>query len=85
MTIRLPEELRKAVTAQPGVPVELVDEQTQAAYVLVPAEEFQRLKASGPDDLGDTYAAQMESAMRAGWDGPLMDDYNDYDAHRQQA
>jgi hypothetical protein len=28
------------------------------------------------DDLSDTYEAQMESAMRAGWDDPLMDDYN---------
>jgi len=32
----------------------------------------------GPqDELGDTYAAQMESAMRAGWDDPAMDDYNE--------
>jgi antitoxin (DNA-binding transcriptional repressor) of toxin-antitoxin stability system len=37
------------------------------------------------DDLGETYAAQMESALQAGWSDPLMDEYNDYDAHRGQS
>ena len=83
MTMRLPEELRTVVVARPGVPLELVDEQTQASYVLLPVEEFRRLKSVAEDDLSDTYAAQIETAMRAGWSDPLMDEYNDYDAHRQ--
>jgi antitoxin (DNA-binding transcriptional repressor) of toxin-antitoxin stability system len=37
------------------------------------------------DDLAETYTAQMESALQAGWSDPLMDEYNDYDAHRGQA
>jgi PHD/YefM family antitoxin component YafN of YafNO toxin-antitoxin module len=85
MSVPLPEELRTVVIAHPGAPVELVDERTQAAYVLLPAEEFERLKTAAEDDLSDTYAAQMESAMRAGWDDPRMDEYNDYDAHRGPA
>jgi hypothetical protein len=83
MTMRLPEELRTAVVAHPGVPLELVDEQTHLSYVLLPVEEFQRLKSAAEDDLSDTYAAQIETAMRAGWSDPRMDEYNDYDAHRQ--
>ena len=33
-------------------------------------------------EISDTYAAQIESAMRAGWADPKMDEYNDYDIHR---
>lgn len=83
MTTRLPEELRPVVLAHPGEPLELVDEQTKTAYVLVSAEKFHRLQAASEDDLGDTYAAQIESAMKAGWSDPRMDDYNDYDVHRR--
>jgi hypothetical protein len=84
MMVKLPEELRAVVAARPGVPVELVDEQTHTAYVLVSAEEFHRLRSAGETDLSDTYAAQMESAMGAGWGDPRMDEYNEYDAHRGQ-
>ena len=84
MTAKLPDELRTAVSAHPGELLELIDEQTHVAYVLVPADEFQRLKTAGENELSDTYAAQVESAMQAGWDDPRMDDYNDYDAHRGQ-
>ena len=66
----------------PGVTVELLDEKTHRSYVLLPAEEFQRLKNVGEDELSRTYTAQVESAMRAGWDDPSMDEYNDYDCHR---
>jgi hypothetical protein len=83
MTIRFPEELRTVVTAHPGVPLELVDESTHLSYVLLPTDEFERLKMAAEDDLSDTYPAQIESAMRAGWADPRMDEYNDYDAHRQ--
>jgi antitoxin (DNA-binding transcriptional repressor) of toxin-antitoxin stability system len=37
------------------------------------------------DDLAETYKAQMESALEAGWNNPLMDEYDNYDAHREQA
>ncbi len=84
MTVRLPEELRTVVTAMPGVTVELLDEQTHRSYVLLPVEEFQRLKDIAGYELNDTYVAQVESAMQAGWNDPLMDEYNDYDSHRGQ-
>ncbi len=76
MTVRLPEELRTVMSAMPGVTVELLDEKTHQSYVLLPVEEFQRLKIAAEDELSDTYVAQVESAMRAGWNDPLMDEYN---------
>ena len=67
MTLRLPDELRTVVIAHPGVPLELLDEQTHTAYVLLPAEEFpanegrQRRRAGRnlrcPDGIG--YAGRL--------------------------
>jgi hypothetical protein len=64
-------------------PIRLIDPQSQQAYVLVRADEYDQLLELVKDDynLRDTYAAQLRSAMRAGWGDPAMDDYNDYDAN----
>ena len=59
-----------------------------AAYVLVRADQYERVKELLEDennDLRDTYPAQIESAMRAGWGDPEMDAYNDYDANREKS
>ncbi len=85
MTLPLPDELRSVVIAHPGEMLELIDEQSHAAYVLMRADEFRRLKSNTGDDLSDSYVAQIESAMRAGWDDPGMEAYDDYDAHRGQS
>jgi hypothetical protein len=85
MTVRLPAELRTVVAVSPDIAVELWDETTHRTYVLISAEEFERLKTVSADDLADTYPAQVESAMQAGWSDSLMDEYNDYDSHRGSA
>ena len=85
MTVPLPDELRSVVTSHPGEPLELIDEQTRAAYVLMSADEFRRLAASKEDELSDTYVAQIESAMQAGWNDPRMDAYDDYDAQGKRS
>ena len=36
------------------------------------------------DDLADTYTAQLDSALRAGWRDPMMAAYDEYDARRRQ-
>ena len=36
------------------------------------------------DELADTYHAQLESAMKAGWADPIMDEYNHYDVARNK-
>jgi hypothetical protein len=65
-----------------GTPLKMVDPRTGNTYVLVDQTTFDKLQSLFGDDLADTYTAQIESAMRAGWDDPQMDEYNDYDRHR---
>lgn len=47
---------------------------------------FDRIKGIIPENdyiLADTYRAQLDAAMKAGWSDPAMDDYNNYDLHRK--
>lgn len=83
MSLELSSDLRQALDAE-GIPLRMVDPRTGAVYVLVDERAFEHLQSLFGDDLADTYQAQIESAMRAGWDDPVMDEYNDYDAHRNQ-
>lgn len=64
-------------------PPRLVDPQTQAVYVLVSEETYKRLRPLLEDelDLTETYAAQNTAAGAAGWDDPVMDEYDDYERH----
>jgi hypothetical protein len=85
MSVSLSAEQRQAVADHPGEPVELVDEVSRARYVLVPGEQFDRIKALLATDefeLSETYAAQSRALAAAGWDDPELDIYNDYDANR---
>jgi len=75
MTFNLSDDLRQAVHAG-GTPLRLIDATTGETYLLC--------RESDQDPLSDTYRAQIESAMRAGWDDPAMDEYNDYDRHHKQ-
>jgi hypothetical protein len=75
MSLDLSDELRQALQAK-GTPLKLVDPVTGQTYLLLPESEF--------GELSDTYRAQVESAMRAGWDDPVMDEYNEYDRHHRQ-
>ncbi|MGC8639721.1 MAG: hypothetical protein ACP5XB_07555 [Isosphaeraceae bacterium] len=45
MTTRLSDDLRRAVEERGGAPVYLVDSATNATYVLMRAEQFERLRA----------------------------------------
>jgi len=78
-------EQQGALDAQPNVPLRVIDPRNQAVYVLLGEAEYEKVRAlfeAGDYDISQTYPAQMESAMRAGWDDPAMDAYNDYDANR---
>jgi hypothetical protein len=86
MSLFLSAEQREAVAGHPGQPVELVDEVSHARFVLLPAEQFERIKAlltADDFDVRESYAAQSAALAAAGWDDPELDIYNDYDAHRK--
>jgi hypothetical protein len=44
MPLKLNDEQRQALAAHPGTLLRLIDEQTQAVYVLLPAEQYERLR-----------------------------------------
>jgi len=82
MTIELTDEQRKALESQPNEPLRIVDPRTNQTYVLVQEKVYVQVQSLLQDDLSDTYAAQVDSAMKAGWNDPKMDEYDDYDKHR---
>lgn len=82
MSIELSNDQRLAVDTA-GTPLKMVDPRTGSVYVLVDETAFRQLQSTFSDDLADSYRAQIESAMKAGWDDPVMDEYNDYDQHRK--
>lgn len=81
----LSREIQQALDAHADAPPRLVDPRTNKAYVLLAAEQYDRIRAllEQDDDLNDTYPAQMEAAMRAGWGDASMDDYDRYDELRR--
>jgi hypothetical protein len=85
MNIELTEEQSKAIEQTRDQPPCVTDPRTHKTYVLVGADLFERMKSLVGDGyaLSDTYRAQMDSAMKAGWNDPAMNDYNNYDAHRK--
>jgi hypothetical protein len=88
MTPVLSDQQRAALDAEGGAPVPVVDERTQQVYYLVAADQFERLRALLSADVVDPremYPLIAKTAGEAGWNDPLMDDYDNYDEHREQA
>jgi hypothetical protein len=63
--IELNEELRQAVSDHPGEPIELVDPATRQTFVLLRADEFQRMKELIYDDSPWTAEEKATLAGRA--------------------
>jgi hypothetical protein len=86
MGIILTEDQSRAIEQADEIPPKITDPRTRRTYVLVTVDVFDRIKALVGDTdyaLADTYRAQLDSAMKAGWDDPAMDEYADYDAHKK--
>jgi hypothetical protein len=78
MTLTLTDEQLHAVAAQSDEPVRLINPKTKELFVLLRAEDYDRVRTLLEDefDIRDTYPAQFSSAMRCGWGDPAMDDYD---------
>ncbi len=80
--IAMPKELHDAVRSQ-DEPVRLTDLETATEYVVVRADLFDRLKGFVFTDEPLSADEQQALLVRAGWDDPAMDIYNDLDPRRQ--
>jgi hypothetical protein len=88
MTTKLPDDLAQAIEKEGGSPVRLVDAATNIHYVLMRADQYEKLSFRVFEreefDARELYPLMARSAASAGWDDPDMDAYNDYDAHKKQ-
>ncbi|MBI2823452.1 MAG: hypothetical protein HYX69_02035 [Planctomycetia bacterium] len=73
-------KLKQAVEAARGEPVEIVDPERNQHYVLIRAEEYDRLQSVM--DEGTRFALR-EMGRRAGWDDPSMDAYDALDPRKE--
>lgn len=85
--ITLSKEIQQAIKDAQEDPVRLVDPETDAEYVVVPVETFERMrKGVYYDDSPLTEEERrhllIQAGLRAGWDDPEMDVYNDLDPRR---
>jgi hypothetical protein len=84
--IELTPEQHQTLASSGPEPVRAIDPATNAEYVLVRREVYDRLKTLLSEDeqwLRDAYPAAMEVFARDGWDDPRMDVYNALDPRRQ--
>ena len=85
--LTIPKELQEAMHASDGRPLRLTDPETQAEYVLLQAEIYDQLQGLLYNETSLTpderRAVLIQAGLRAGWDDPEMDVYNDLDPRRQ--
>ena len=72
--------LQHALDSHAAEPLQMVDPRTNKAYVLIPTEIYEKMRAALEDklDIRDAYPLLDEMAGKAGWDDPAMDIYNDF-------
>ena len=88
--IALSKEIQQAVQSAKDTPVRLVDPETNVEYVVLPAETFEQLRDGvyyddGPITEEERRALLIQAGLRAGWNDPEMDVYNDLDPRREDA
>jgi len=85
--LTIPKELQEAMRTSQGRPLRLTDPETQEEYVLLQADLYDQLHgllSNGPLLTPDERRAVLiQAGLRAGWDDPEMDIYNDLDPRRQ--
>ena len=85
--LNIPKELQQAVRDAHGHPVRLTDPETKAEYVLLQAEMYDQIHGllhdGTPLTANEKRAVLIKAGLRAGWDDPEMDVYNELDPRRQ--
>ena len=85
--LTIPKELQQAMRASQGRPLRLTDPETQAEYVLLQADMYDQLHGlldnETPLTPDERRAVLIQAGLRAGWDDPEMDVYNELDPRRQ--
>ena len=85
--LTMPKELQQAVRASHGRPLRLTDPETHAEYVLLQADMYGQLHGlldhATPLTLDERRAVLIQAGLRAGWDNPEMDVYNELNPRQQ--
>ena len=86
--IALSKEIRRAVQESEDNLARLIDPETNEEYVVLPAKTFEQMQKGvyyddGPITEEERLALLIEAGLRAGWDDPEMDVYNDLDPRRE--
>ncbi len=85
--ITMPKELQQAVRDCQGGPIRLTDPETRAEYVLLDAGVYDKIRGLMYDDspltADDRGRLLLHAGLRAKWDDPEMDVYDDLDPRRQ--
>ncbi|MGD9645880.1 MAG: hypothetical protein AB7U73_09215 [Pirellulales bacterium] len=77
--MNIPADIQAALAASQGLPLEVVDPNTNERYVLIRAETYEAL-VSGKQ--AGTRFALREMGRRADWDDPSMDAYDALDPRK---
>ncbi len=81
----LSDQQRQDLQANAGLPVPVVDEQTQKVYYLISSDQFEKVRALlvvEDFEPREMYPLTAKTAASAGWNAPAMDIYDQYDEHR---
>jgi len=86
--ITLPKDIQEAVRTSEDQPIRLTDPETNSEYVLLPADLYDQIRdlfyEHSTLTKDEKRALMLQAGLRAGWDDPEMDVYNDLDPRRQQ-
>ena len=90
MVIKLTDEMRQAIQAQPNGPIYVIDDATDSKYVLLPDETYEKMRSLLFDDseFDPKEAYPLLDKVFGGpegWDAPGMELYDEYDAHRSKS
>lgn len=84
--ITMPKELQEMVRIAHGQPVRLADPDTHEEYIMLRADVYNQMQARSYDDTPLTGEEKqvllLKAGLRAGWDDPEMEVYNDLDPRR---